>query len=411
MQLSQIKIIDYLLGVDCKELISTKETKRLAMDKTPLQVNPFKYYLGQINRFLFSGGLSISTKNEAQTEFLNDFWLSNHFPALLENYLERAAVTGELLILPRYKDGKYSVNFYESLEYTVVNDRLSIITTKTKGSEKFFYRFDIDKENYYHYELFNVKTHTKPDWKVIKTEPHFYAENPWIIVKNKYCLKNEKGKSDFDNAAISMCCQLLLQYGAASENFYFFGQPIFVSADPRDTLKRIKQRVNVFQKMPNEDGGGVEILSRSGMPKEQSVYIKELANNLYKHLGVSVQSDINGKTDLSYIALKMLNEDTISTAETKWVSLVVNGLQPLLELISRLGSVDKVWVGVQEKVELKRIKPYFSLSAKEQLDLLTISERLIEAGIDPVEAFKFGIFSHLDKEKIEELMPNALGLE
>lgn len=411
MKLASVKIIDYLLGVNCSELISCKETKRLAMDKTPIQVNPFKYYLGQINRFLFSGGLSINTDNEQQLEFLNNFWKLSNFPALLENYLERTSVTGEILMLPRYENGEYKINFYECLEFGIKDDKLIILTTKKVGNDTFYYRFDVDSENYYHYPLFNVKTHTKPDWKVEKVEPHGYNENPWVIVKNKYCLKAARGKSDFDDAAISMCCQLLLQYGAASENFYFFGQPWFASPDPKDTLRRIKSRINVFQKLGPEDGGSVELLSRSGMPKEQSVYIKELANNLYRHLGISVQSDINGKTDLSYVALKLLNEDTISTAETKWISLVENGLEPLLELISRLGKLDKVWVGEPEKVELKRKKPYFNLSAKEQLDLLTISERLVEAGVDTIKAYKFGIFGHLDEAEIEELMPNGIGLE
>ena len=196
------------------------------------------------------------------------------------------------------------------------------------------------------------------------------------------------------------------------ENIHLFGNPMLVSPDPEDTLKRLKARVQVLQKEPNEDGGTVDVLQYNAIEPEHLDLIALLETSFNKLMGIKSGTEVKS-ADVSSLTLRIMNSATISKAESKWQTYVEDGLEPMFETILKMAAIDGILliVNINDEesycIEITRKMPYFVESPSEVSQQLAVAQQLVDLGVDRVEALKSTIWPGLTYGQIEEkLRPN-----
>lgn len=417
-----IELTDYLLG----ETTTSSHPSTWNYDKRdcfPVLASPLADYLHEINRFLFSGGISVDVvaaqERDPRQVLINRTLDHNNLQANLESLWVRGAVTGEVLCVIRLDaTGDYTFDWYEAHEFTPVYKSrklswLTIETTRYVQGKPLVFRLDVTPEAYIEYPLVPPNRARDFDWAANATTiPHGYREVPATIIKNSSRLSKLRGKPEFNHAACKMAATILMLTHDSVENMHFFGTPIFTSPDPKDTLKRLKARVQVLQKEANEDGGSVDLLTPNAITPQHLDLIERLEQNFKRHLGIKSGHQDNTH-DVSSLSLRILNSATISKAESKWLSYVDNGLRVALQLVLKMAAVDGILSIVNPntpetyQLAIHRLTPYFSETPQEQLQQLELAARLVDLGVDRSQALKETYWPQLSLDQISALLrPN-----
>lgn len=384
--------------------------------------SPIREYLNQVNKFLFSGGLSYDVKDASEDDprqyFLNDLVHHNKLNSLLYSIWVKGAIYGELLAVVTVNPSRpshYSFSYYDKEDYypEYLDDRLIKVWIEKdiigEDGKEYCYRQEMDENNYYTYPLVPVSKKKTFEWeKNVKIEPHPYREIPCVLIKNTECLNSHRGKTEFDRVAIDIASGGVLLLHDALENFHFFGSPLYASVDPEDMLAKLKNRTQVLQKEPENEGGAPEVLQPNPIPEEAFTLYETLKENFFSYMGISQKKREQNTNDISSLSLRILNQDTISKAETKWSNYIDFGLTLLLEKCLRFSAIDGYTSLVNPldpntfTIQVTRIKPYFTHTPQETLTLLAVAENLRNLGVSMVTALKETVYQNLTEEEIRE---------
>jgi hypothetical protein len=175
------------------------------------------------------------------------------------------------------------------------------------------------------------------------------------------------------------------------------------SPDPDDTIQRLKKRIQVLQKEPNEDGGGPEYLNIDPIKKEHLSLLDRIEGHFRMHMGISAAYK-ELPTQISNVALKTLNSATIDVAQSKWLNYVDNGLNRIIKLCLEFAIQDGILSLALPEITCTRIKPYFAQSSQELLQNATYAQTLIDMGIDRAIALQQVVYPHLSIERVNEIL-------
>ena len=177
-------------------------------------------------------------------------------------------------------------------------------------------------------------------------------------------------------------------------------------------MKRLNERVRVLQKLGADEGGGHDLLTPTPISSQHLELMEVIEQNFRRHMGIRAGQQTN-TTDTSSLTLKILNANTVSEAESKWLNYVDNGLNPLFQLVLRMAAIDgilsAVSVGDESSYALQiyRLKPYFSPSTQEMLQLAQVAIARMDLGLDRAQVIHELIYPNLPLEEIEaRLRPN-----
>lgn len=413
----------YLQGDEneCKssELYSKDRRKYL-----PPIASPINWYINEVNRFLFSGGLNFSMEfpdfdsQGIKSEYLEEIINFNDLQSKLYSIWELGAIEGELLLVPRLVNDLYQIDVYtkDEFEYIYKEGKLYEVIIKRyvhyeDENKTYIYRMDIDQEKYTNYPLV-------PEWEIesFKWEengiefPHEYGFTPVVIIKNRVKVTEDRGISDFNHSTTKQAAAILLATYDALENIHLFGNPLFISPDPKDTLDRLKNRVQVLESSPDSDGR-IDSLKFNSISSQHLELIDKLEKEFNNSMGIARQ-DVT-PNEMSSLALRILNSSTIAKAESKWTNYVESGLRPLMEMILIMSSQDGILSSINRDaretyaISILRNENYFPMSPQEQVQNLEVATRMVELGVDRAQALKETIWSHLSIQEIEaRLNPN-----
>lgn len=406
------EIIEYLLG------ITEKCNNRLFYDsrnkiRLPIQSSPLSEYLKDLNRFIFSGGLSFNvlgdSDGESDSQALIDLVVKqNRLQSSLYSLLEKAAVHGELLVEAKPKNLGYNLYFYSPRSYKVDDDgKVFIEHDVIKDKTTFVFRHEVDNQYYYDYPLVEKRMAKGFKWdKNVNKIAHGYNEVPVQIIKNKTSIDSDKGIQEFTWADINLACSIIkLEYGL-DEGVYFFTNPQFTSNDPDNTINELVKKTGVLY---SDEDSPIGLLQPKPLSEDVSNYLRDKKQAFRANLGVQDLSMnlTRSSSEISGKALTILKQPLIQKAEERWLSLVTDGLQPLFDLILRMAAKNQMITGQYKEVTINRIKPYFPDTPTDKLDKLRVVSELIEIGLSREEALKSEFWPHMSLEEIrEKIRPN-----
>jgi hypothetical protein len=406
------KLIKYLYGIDssCKHsaVFDSRRNKIL-----PVNSSPIKEYINDVNRFLFAGGINVDLDKSLQDSphqlLIEESLRVNKFNSILESLWKYLAITGEVLILVRFKDGLPYFEYFEKENFkpTYVGNELTEVLIKELieiDEELYEYRLKINRQFYVEYPLVLADQADRYDWDANQELiDHPYGVTPGVIIQNTKDIKNSlRSTSEFSYSDIRLAISIITMEYGLDENVYFFGNPLIDSPDPERTIKALNNLSQVLEKLPNEDGGGHTLLQPQPLTSTELDYLKYKKESFRRNLGVTSPYETK-LTDVSGVALRIMNDGLISRAQSKWQTIVEDGFSSLfqliltmasrLNLVSDLGKVD---------FSINRIKPYFEQTSKEKIESLEVARQLIELGIDRSEALRETYYTNLSLEEIEE---------
>lgn len=407
-----IQLLWYMVGEHYKtnHAIAWDFTRKCA---TPIVASPISSYLNEVNRFLFSGGLNIDLQyalgEDPRQAYLNSIISQNNFQSILESIWYTGAITGELLCYIRRKDSIYKFDWFDSTEFKTVDNHIKVETIRLINGKEYVYKLDIYDDQIVEYKLIEKRLVIGNfDWSKYATSfPHSYEFKPCVVIKNSNSINSERGVGEFNFGAAKLNAAIMMATFNGLENIHFFGSPVLASPDPEDTLERIKKRIQVYQKEPNEDGGSVDVLDFKSIKREHLEFINKLEDNFNSMMGIKVNKEVSS-SDVSSLALRILNGSTISKAETKWETYVIDGFIPLFQKVLLMAGVDGILSQVSKnnldsyKIFITRKRPYFDIAPQEKIQLLQVATQLVELGVDRAMALKDTIWPNLSIEEIEE---------
>lgn len=413
-----IELIWYLLG-DRKGCTHATAWNFSRKEPYPVVVSPMAAYLGEVNRFLFSGGLSVdvfnATVGDPRQEFLNKVIRDNSIQSILDSLWETGAVTGEILgDIELLENGSYKIKWYDATQFDYKKDHYDIKYVVEEDGTDCFFRKQIYVDKIVTYPLVPVSQERYFDWNAAKQEkPHTYGVMPCQLIKNRLRVGKRRGVGEFNFAACKMNVACIMSVFDGLENVHLFGNPMFASMDPDKMLAAIRKRIQVVQKETPEDGGAPEVLSFQAISAEHLDLIKLAKDNFLEFMGVSSKGD-DVRGDVSSVTLKILNSSTISTAEKRWVNYVDDGIKPLLEKVMLMAGVDgklgQINSAVYDsyKLTVHRRQPYFPESADERSKLAALASQLVDLGIDTAVALKETLYPGKSINEIAEMLKPGL---
>ena len=371
---------------------------------------PFSEYLQEVHRFLFGGGVRFDVVDAGPDDdrqmVLNAIAAGNSLDPMLQTIWEQAAITGKVLILwlPSRGPKLYQLKVFNGYEFKSIPGVEGGYEMSYVGTDGLWHFKEVDRLSYREYE---PSEQWKDDWGLPVVEyEHGYPFTPAQVLLNK--AEDPKGLvsgSDFDQTAIDLGIEYALQFLDAASNAHFFGRPIVVSPDPRETLQALRRRSGVLQgSNMKTDQQPLEVLEPASMPSNHRELRRDLKENLYNHLGISVvPDDIPAQT--SSVTLKMLYSETIGKAEAK-MSTLGEGLRKMLEGLLYSAAFDGVLGNVfydpgSPLVTIGRQHPYFTPSPQEKLALAGLVESLIATGVKPEFALQ-EYYPGLTQEQLQE---------
>jgi hypothetical protein len=381
-------VCDWLLG-------NTDKFPNYGMSSYPkgLKVvnSPLSYYLGQVNRFLFSGGVTVNTESEAAKTFLSTFNNQNHFLRKLDQLWERVAVTGEILLLSYLnQDGSnFNLEIFEKDQYKIKGDLATIKVIVKIDNKDFIRKIKANKEAIYLYELVPLEKSNSVNWvKVPYTEVKAYGILPYTLVSAKVDLNTNRGITLFNDAIKTMALMQLTLSLDLCENVHFFGQPWIASTDPEDVLRRLQERKQVFPKDSDETGNSVDILSPPTLDRNAIDWVESFDDKILLALGINTRKKASDVSEnVSSLTLKLQYQETIDVAETVWSNLVDHGLVPFYENLLAIAKSAGI-IPIVDNVEISRIKPYFYKTPLEISQELANMELLASHGANVLPLIK-----------------------
>jgi hypothetical protein len=381
----------------------------------PVVASPISQYLNEVNRFLFSGGLQVdltfALENDPRQDYLDKVIQANKFQSILESVWVTGAITGELLVHIRSQDSLYKFDWYDLTEFEYNKDLgcICIETLRTIKDKEYVFKLDLYSDRLVEYKLIESRFVTVNfDWSKFATEvPHSYGFIPAMVIKNCNSINSSRGTGEFNFAAAKVNAAIMMATFDGLENVHFFGSPVLASPDPDDTLSRIQKRVQVYQKEANEDGGSIDVLDFKPIKGEHLQLIEKLESNFNNLMGIKVNSEVKS-SDMSSLALRILNASTISKAETKWETYVEDGFKPLFERVLLMAKMDGILPQVSldntdsYDLTITRKKPYFDSSPLERLQQLQVATAMVDLGVDRTVALKETIWAQYSIQQIEE---------
>ena len=385
----------------------------------PVQSSPFKEYVQDVNRFLFSGGIGISSysslpdKHTAISE-INSL-LNNQISPYLESIWENLAITGEIAALVRFNYAKKpTIEYFDKREFTVTYNKLgnieeiSIKTQVIIDNEKYVYKVKADSSAYYDYPLVKVGNSYNYDWdKSVTITEHNYGETPVAVIKVNPSINSKRGQSEFNLSSINLAVSIVFMEYSLDENVEFLGHPLLDSPDPRATIEALNNKIQVLQKLPADEGGGHSLIQPAPLTETELKYLEYKKASFKRVMGITNTHEAQ-LNDVSGAALRIMNDGLISKAQTKWSQIVEGGLEPLLNLVARMGHTLNLYnlasLYSTPIFKVARKQPYFSVTEQEKLQSLEVANRLIEMGVDRVHALKETYYTHLTMQEIESML-------
>lgn len=381
----------------------------------PVTASLVSEYLSEVNRFLFSGGISVTLRagDDHRKAFLDDILRANQLNSKLESIFFEGSIGGELFILIRPTYDSYRFEFFDSTEYTPIyeNDslqRVEVLAKRHIDGEPYLYKLVVDTETFSEWDLVPASQEQKLTTTTPNVQDHTYGFVPGVVIKNKVSLSSKRGIPEFNYAACRIAANFAIGFFDSFENLHFFGNPILSSVDPEDTLRRLQQRIQVHEKDSTEPNSSLEALRLDSLSETHLKLLDRYRQNFYSMMGIRLSTE--APREFSSLALRLLNGTTINKAETKWEAYVSDGLEPLLNKVLNVAVRDGHLVGFdteENAVRVSRKRPYFPLSPTDQLQSLAIAERLIDLGVDRAVALQETVYRELSIEEIQsKLSPN-----
>jgi len=380
----------------------------------PVQSSPLREYVQDVNRFLFAGGVSLANHtlpDSHPSNALIDQLVKVGINPYLDNLWELCAITGEILALVRFNYKNLpSLEYFDRREFTPTYDKagklteVSIYTSITIDGIRYIYKVKADKSHYYEYPLVKEQYAKNYQWDSnVTLVEHNYGEVPAQVIKLNPSINSKRGKPEFNTASVNLAASIVFMEYGLDENVEFLGNPLIDSPDPRETIKALNQKKQVLQKLPSDEGGGHEILQPAPLTQHELEYLK-YKKEAFKRLHGITNTQETRLNDASGIALRIMNDGLISKAQSKWSQIVEAGLNPLLDLVCRLGQAQGLYnLGSffpKCGFYLVRKEPYFAQTEGEKIQSLEVTNRLIEMGVDRAEALKETFYTHLTLEEI-----------
>lgn len=383
----------------------------------PVQSSPLSEYVNDVNRFLFSGGITLDSDlpSDHPAQLLAEKFSAKCIKPYLNSIWESVAIAGELLAVIRISSGQYSLEWFDPREYTLKWEKgeLEKISVKTRveiDGTIYIYRFDIDSRQFWEYPLVKEPEAGYYDWEKNKTiTDHGLGRLPAHLIKVNPSIKTRRGCSEFPLAALNLSQSICtIEYGL-DENLYFFGNPFFDSPDPRATIKDLNEKRQVLQKLPNDEGGGHTLLQPQTLSGDELAYLQFKKESFKRLMGITNTQETR-LTDASGVALRIMNDGLISKAQVKWVEVVDDGLEGLTRLFMNCAHQAGLVVMplVDPNFSYHRSEPFFIQTEAERLQSLDVAERLFDMGLDRAIALQLTVFPHLGIGQIEEMFSNRV---
>lgn len=383
-----------------------------------VQTSPLKEYVQDVNRFLFSGGISINGYMDLPSNHPSIGWVNRFISKEINPYLtsiwETLAITGEVVAVLKFNQrNKPIIEWFDIREYELeyegdVLTEVEIKTTVVKNTQKYVYKYKVDAFGYYEYPLVEVREATYFEWdKAVQFVPHGYGFTPVQVLKLNPSIHTKRGKSEFNLSALGLAKTItFLEYGL-DENVEFLGNPLIDSPDPKATLKALNKKSQVLQKLPADEGGGHSLLQPQPLTPTELDYLKFKKSEFRRLMGITntTETQLN---DPSGAALRLMNDGLISKAQTKWTEIVESdGLEDLITKFARMASSLGIFsLGSLQTQEdciytLQRSQPLFTLNDNEKVSALNVAQMLVDLGVDRIYALKETLYSHLTLEEIQ----------
>lgn len=419
MKKDLINVTEYFYG-DTESCNSILAYDGVRQKHLPVSSSPIKEYIHDVNRFLFSGGITPNFINLPEDHYgikvINGL-VKKYFTNQLFSLWKTVSITGEVLVTFEIKNGEVFLEFFDPREYEPLfhkdgSLKEAHISTKVKiMGETYVYKFSLIEGAKIEYPLVLVKDSKSYNWEENKTITELPTKKVQAyLIKTNHDLTKNRGNSDFNISSLNLSFSITrMEYGL-DENEYFFGNPLIDSPDSGDTIKRLNKKIQVLNKLPNDEGGGHDLLQPKGLSADQIAYLQHKKEAFKRAMGITNTQEVR-LNDASGIALRMMNDGLISKAQEKWTDIVVGGLVPLFnQILQGLQEYGIVGLGSfyrKDNVFISRKEPYFNKTENEKLLSLSIAERLIEMGVNRVHALKETYYTHKSIEEIESMLrPN-----
>lgn len=384
---------------------------------TPIQSSVIKEYVNDVNRFLFSGGVSLDNGDMPEDHPGLPYVEAtlNKITPLLFSIWESAALYGEILVTARpTSTGQPSLEFFDPRDYKIQRNKdgsiqkAKIKTIMMMDGDRYVYRFEVDGDAFYEYPLVKEQEARFFNWENARQiYPHGLGEVPAQIIRVNPSIRSKRGKSEFNHASIETAKSIAVMEYGIDENFYFTGHPLIDSPDPERTIADLNQKRQVLQKLPDDEGGEHKLLQPQALGPDQIALLQFKKESFKRSMGITNTQETR-LSDASGVALMIMNDGLISKAQSKWQEIVTGGLDPLLNLIFRMGqSLGLYNIGGDYVLKLIRAAPYFVQTQGEKLQSLDIAERLTDLGVSREVALKETIWPHKTLDEIAALLrPN-----
>lgn len=407
-QKDHLKLIDYLLGWNVrtdKIYRATRGGRQLA--------SPLKRHLNEVNRFLFAGGVVIDVvdadPDDPRQMLLDAVNRGNYLDSLLESIWERVASTGELIILfypiLNDEDRFYQLETYDRSEF-YWNSETQSYCIASYASDGYWDLLEVDATEIRWYERLK---YWRRDWgSPVQVYEHGYPFIPVAKLRNSISDHSLQGQPEFDRLALDLATEICVAQLDAASNYHFFGNPFFISPDPRETLEALRQRQQVLQGKTNQEEQDVEILDAPKLPPDHPKFVEKLEKELASHLGSAWVPD-EPPSDTSSLTLRLLHARSIATAKTKWQLLVNDGLENLQSKLLKASAFDGILASVNPSdpdtysVRITRATETFDPSPAEMLQQLSVAEALRALGVKPEVALQ-EFYVGKSEEQIIELL-------
>jgi hypothetical protein len=431
-EIKHIQTVEYLSGFSVPglgKLYSTKAEK----NRIPLLASPFVRHMNAVNRFLFSGGVKVDVVGQVAPDPRQEWvdLMADHIKldSLVDTIWEQGAITGEVFIafhqnVDRFGNPTefFDIRVYDKTEFVPQFDtwgnleQVEVLSVRTRKDERgklkeVLFKAIFSTEFYMIWPEVDMKDAKMGRFPEPTITPHRYQFVPGVVIKNKGQDPTERGESQFDQAAIDMACEVVLQMADASSNFHYFGHQIIVSPDVEETVKNLRSRSRVLQKLPNEDGGSPEVLSMDPVPDNHEKFIDRIEESLMDHLGTPIVESKGGVSrEVSSLTLRILHSEAIATANRKWSAYVDDGIEPLFSKLLLAAGFEGILGQVTplnpdtHKVAITRRLPFFPESPVEKSQKLDVVDRLVILGVNKAEALSREFFTNMSAEEVLELL-------
>lgn len=418
MDSKQIALAQYLYGGGESTRLSHMWDARRGV-YLPVMSSPLSEYVNDVNRFLFSGGVSINLEGLPKEHYSHELveTVSNKYiqPNLFPIW-ETLALTGEILVVIREKEGKFNFEFFDAREYSlvIVDKKITSVNVKTivkLEGKRYIYKFEISAFNFVEYPLVLEEKETSFDWASSATyENHGFNMLPAKVIGINKTLTNSRGNPEFNWASLKLAKSIVTMEYGLDENIYFFGNPLIDSPDPDKTTQDLNDKKQVLQKMPPDEGGGHQLLQPVPLTEAELNYLKIKKESFKRFMGITNTQETKF-ADPSGVALRIMNDGLISRAQEKWTEIVSYGLEDLLDLVLYLaeskGIISLGSLSNKPIVRMFRAEPYFIKTEAEKLQSLDVAERLIELGITREQALQETYYTNRTLEEIRLMLrPN-----